>query len=95
MGYKVSYGPKIHEKKRKPAPLPIAVACVLVLALGARVLLPEAASRAKQLLLPGDAGTRQAFEQMLENVRAGESLEEALTVFCQEIIDNAELADVS
>lgn len=43
-------------------------------------------------LIPGDKDvTRQAFSTMVEDVKEGGSVRSAVTAFCQEILDNAEL----
>ena len=41
-------------------------------------------------LIPGDATvTKYAATQMIENFRSGESVKEAVTVFCKEILHGA------
>ncbi|MBQ7340855.1 MAG: hypothetical protein IJW41_01635 [Oscillospiraceae bacterium] len=42
-------------------------------------------------LLPGDPDkTQAALATLTEDIRAGESLGQAITAFCQEIVDNAQ-----
>ena len=44
----------------------------------------------KHYLLPGDPDiTETAFNSMIENIRTGESVKDAVTAFCVEIIENA------
>jgi hypothetical protein len=44
----------------------------------------------QEVLLPGDpAVTAAALENMTEGLRSGESLLDAVTAFCREIIANA------
>lgn len=43
----------------------------------------------RDFLIPGDADvTKAAFGQMIDNIREGDSLGEAVTTFCREIIAN-------
>lgn len=95
MGYEIRYGPKISQKRKTVGLLPIAAAVVVVLALGVRTLFPDAAVKAWQLILPADTETQAAFQTMVDSVRAGEAFGEAVTAFCQEIIENAELPDAA
>ena len=45
----------------------------------------------QEVLLPGDpAVTAAALENMTDGLRSGDSLVEAVTAFCREIIDNAQ-----
>ena len=44
-------------------------------------------------LIPGDPNvTRLAFAQLTEDIRQGDKIGEALTAFCREIIENAEVS---
>lgn len=44
-------------------------------------------------LIPGDPDvTRMAFVQLMEDIRQGDKIGEALTAFCREIIENAEVS---
>ena len=44
----------------------------------------------KEFLLPGDpAVTEAALTGMIEDIRAGESVGDAITAFCREILDSA------
>ena len=52
--------------------------------------LPVVRESVKQLLLPGDPViTEAAFISMVEQLGAGESVYDAVTVFCKEIIQGA------
>ena len=45
----------------------------------------------REILIPGDPSlTKSAFSQMLDSLRSGEPLGEAVTTFCREIIVNAD-----
>ena len=85
MGYRIAYSEetshKFPEKIRKKKPL-------LWVATGA--LLIGLLAGGWKLLLPGNPEvTRTALANLAEDIRGGESLGQAVTAFCQEIIDNA------
>ena len=86
MGYSIRYGPRIPAEKKRGR-----WQCVAALILaGAIVLLCVDIWNGRQWLLPGDPQvTAQALETMAESIREGESLREAITCFCREIIENA------
>ena len=45
----------------------------------------------QEFLLPGDpAVTAAALENMVDNIKDGNSIAEAVTAFCREIVENAE-----
>jgi hypothetical protein len=49
---------------------------------------------ALDFLIPGDREvTKEAFNTMVEDVREGESVSEAITAFCEEIFAGAEYKD--
>lgn len=55
---------------------------------------PEGRASLQEFLLPGDnAVTAQALENMVEHLRAGEAIGDAVVVFCREIIDGTQLSD--
>ncbi len=92
MSYEIEYDmqdlPKTVGKPRKASPWAIlAVVLCLLLALGIKTLsLPWV----QEVLLPGDpAVTAAALENMAQNLKNGDSLLEAVTAFCQEIVRNA------
>ena len=56
----------------------------------ALLLVPEIRNCLKQFLLPGDpAVTETAFLSMVDRIGAGESFYDAVTAFCEEIIQGA------
>lgn len=91
MGYKIQYGPELKteiksrafwKKHWKAAALLTTTAAALIL-----VSLGE-----WDLFLPGDADvTHRALTELTENIRGGESFSDAITAFCLEIIEGAEL----
>ncbi len=47
----------------------------------------------QELLFPGDAAvTRSAMDTLISNIKDGQSFSNAITVFCQEIIDAAKVS---
>lgn len=48
----------------------------------------------QDFLLPGDAKvTAAALEALADDIRKGESFEEAVTAFCVEIVENADISN--
>ena len=88
VGYRIEYG-KTAEKfqivDRKKKPFPVAVVAGLMIL--ATLMIPKSREVVRDLILPGDgAVTAAAIETLVDGLRAGESLGDAVTVFCQEII---------
>ncbi len=87
MGYRIEYEPELNKKYPKKSqlrPLHIAVVCIAVI--GLVVLLSSGENRLQILMTPDDAA---AFNNMVDNVRAGTSIQEAITAFCREILYSA------
>lgn len=94
MGYRIEYGSQGELRKPLKRKYPYAaiatVACVLALVAGAITLKHTGLTFVQELLLPGDpAVTASALENMVDNIKDGDSITDAITAFCQEIIDNA------
>ena len=92
MAYKILYSP---EDARK---YPISrvegkgkwLRCTLVcIALCSLLSVPKVRIALEKWLIPGDVdGTKTALSTMLEQIRTGEPIEEAVSAFCREIIYN-------
>lgn len=89
MGYRIDYGGPagtLRPKKRDWR----AVSAVLLVALcvaGAVTVKAVGLKWVREVLLPGDPEiTAAALETMAEDLREGESLRDALTAFCREIM---------
>ena len=98
MSYRIIYGEEPKKLKSNGIRLGrIAAYTALCFALFAVLTVtfwPEGKSVLQEALLPGDASvTAQALENMMENLRSGEALGDAVVVFCQEIMDGAKLSD--
>lgn len=96
MGYRIQYNPE--QNKKYPIRLASAVrqrwlvgtAIIAVLLLGLAGLNDGKALKA--WLLPGDPQvTEAALATMVEDIRAGEALGDAVTAFCLEIMENAQI----
>lgn len=92
MGYVIEYSPQDKRKypitgnKRKGKRY---VRWFLILVVLVCSLIPGIRTRAVNLLIPGDDEvTKAAFQIMTEQLRAGEPVNDAVTAFCQEILDN-------
>lgn len=92
MGYTIRYGPHRLKKRKRPA-LTLAVLALLA-ALAIHVVWPESIAKTWELLFPTISQSQDAFQEMVAQIRGGEPLGDAVTAFCQEVIDRAELDDV-
>lgn len=93
MGYRVVYGPmpKMAKKQeRKPLRLQMLTATFLLLfAWTVRQAWPEGREVLRQYLLPGEPTvTEEAFRNMLEDLRQGEPVLDAVSAFCAEIVEH-------
>ena len=97
MSYRISYGQTlIKEMIKEPAinkqgkiiPALLIAGCILAVSVFA-----SGSDGLREYILPGNAEvTEAALSELVSNVRSGEPLGEAITVFCQEIIENANIA---
>lgn len=97
MGYRIEYdsGKRQYEVRRVcPWRLPLmAAGAFAVFLLLTSLLWPEGIEAMKELLIPGDnTVTLRALEEMAEDLKAGASISDAVTVFCKEILQSAEAA---
>lgn len=95
MAYRIDYGSGSNQRKplRKNIPAPVIKTALFVLALvaGAMAMKVVGLSWVRDVLLPGDPEiTATALQNMTDNLRSGESLLDAVTTFCREIIANAQ-----
>ncbi len=90
MGYRITYENGIIRKKavgeRRFRWKRWGCGCLGV-ALAVALMLPQGRLLVRDLLLPGDEDvTAAALEEMVENIRAGEPVGEAVEAFCREIL---------
>lgn len=93
MAYRIDYGPlKYHSKKKKSIHWVLYASAVMVLLLIGMNLFGARNAIAKNLL-PGDpAVTAMALDNMVHNLREGETFGQVFTCFCQEILNGANLS---
>ena len=91
MSYQIQYK-SVGQKKYTKHKLPFRLSrkrTVLLLAVTALIFISLCFSRVRYLFIPGDPEvTEQAISNMVEALRSGESVGDAVTAFCQEIINN-------
>lgn len=98
MGYRIEYDMgigkfEVRENRKDKFPVLVAGAFVLFLLL-TWSLWPEGAEVLRDILIPGDnAVTVQAMKDMSHNLKNGVALSDAVTAFCQDVIQGAELED--
>ena len=93
MSYKIQYGnlpQKAELKQRKRLYLPGFAIILVALALAARLLYPTQMNRLTDALFPlSSDSSKEALKTFSQHISAGEPLKDAVTAFCQEIIDEA------
>lgn len=93
MSYKIVYGPEMkQEKKLRSSVMGLRTkiaAFLLLFAVTVRLAWPEGTAVLREILIPTDlTAAEQAFQSMMEDLRRGENLGDAITVFCRQIIEN-------
>ena len=96
MSYRIQYGPP---QKGEPVKGQISKNTVRFIAFAALIAVvlfllvsPQGAEAVRGFLLPGDgAVTEAAFSEFVGSIRGGESIGQAITAFCREIIEGASL----
>lgn len=95
MAYRIDYSAdgKRYRKIRRPLP-PSAYKTIFMVAaliIGAVMIKIYGLNWVREILLPGDPDvTAAALENMTEGLKNGDSLLEAVTAFCREIVANAQ-----
>ena len=87
MGYRIIYGEDPFVKKKEKNHLrSLTAGFLLALVVLVRCCWPRGTEILRQTLLPGE---NTAFQQMTEQIRDGEPIGDAVTVFCQRIVEEA------
>ena len=88
MGYRIVYGeePTLGRKSRLGL---WTAAFLLVFVAFVRLTWPEGAEQLRTVLKPSGE-TVEAFSRMVENVGAGQGMEEAVTAFCRSVVSSAQ-----
>ncbi len=94
MGYKIAYenGGKAKlysENSRKLPKWAVTLCCAIILI--AVLIYAGAGKYLRNFFMPGV--TDAAFAALANDIRSGESLSDAVTAFCSEVIENAKYAD--
>lgn len=97
MGYHIQYGETIEKviletpsvKKSSKLKLVIILLCVSVLCFAVH----QKKDIVTRYILPGDAEvTAAALDALVENLKEGDGFGDAVTAFCREIIDHADVS---
>ena len=96
MGYRVVYGKTLEKTqfkdKKQQTTKQIAVWAVALFAAIGICWIGWSHPDIRHYLLPGDPEiTGEALDQLIDNIKDGDSLSDAVTAFCKEIIDSAPL----
>ena len=98
MSYRIAYGENPFSVARQGLRLGnvlrYTVVCLVLFYALTAAFWPEGKSSLQDLLLPGDSTvTARALENMIEDLREGEALGDAVVVFCREVLDSAQNSD--
>ena len=92
MAYRIVYGKSVKRKRFIPrkkwifSSLRIGVMIALLLS---ALAFPQGRQWIREISLPGDnAVTKEAVEHLVQDLKSGERFDDALEVFCQEILHN-------
>lgn len=96
MGYRIDYGPAEPQKKNKlweTVKMQVLTAVfAAAFTIGVRTWWPEGTAQLRAWLLPGEPSvTQTAFSNLVDDLRNGTQLGDAVTAFCREIIADADL----
>lgn len=92
MGYKITYGPAREKRKAQPVRIRPVHIWLGIMILAVFVRLIGYGDDIMKLILPGDpAVTAAALENITQELTAGESISDAFSEFCQEIVDHAQI----
>ena len=97
MGYKIMYSPEDNNKyptgqsgRKHKWLLPV----IIILALLMSIRTAQVRDRLEEWIIPGnDQITKAAFSVMIDEIRTGEPVTEAVTAFCRVIIENGNTED--
>ena len=95
MGYEIRYAGHEPSSRKPGTRLPALTAgFFLAFLLLTHAFWPAGASKLRQLVLPGDSEvTGQAVASLVEDLREGQAVGDAVTTFCREILAHAEYSD--
>ena len=91
MAYRVVYGPMPEVPKRRGTlrVRTLTAVCLLLFCFGVRLAWPEGQALLRRIVLPGEMTVTQvAFGDMLEHLKQGYTLGDAVTVFCRQVVQD-------
>lgn len=94
MAYSIGYAPQRHEVCAKRPRIRFGVlvlAFFVVFLISAQLLSQEGARLLRQMILPFQEETVEAFSAMVQSVEQGVPVSEAVTAFCREVIEGGQL----
>ncbi len=95
MAYQIQYDPALKKKypktaKQRATKQQIFTAATLLVMILLLATNPTTKAAIRYFLIPGDPGiTSAAFDGLLQDIKDGENWGDAVTAFCEEIIENA------
>ncbi len=97
MSYRIEYGDGLTKEiiadspiRRKSIPILTLLMTVCVILF----ILFSAGGKVRDILIPGNAEvTRRAVSGFVDDIKEGEQVRDALTAFCVEIIENAQIPE--
>lgn len=96
MGYTVNYGPAIkarRSKRRIRLRIPLLALCLVLTVIFVRHTWPEETQRLRQALFPWTReSVLEAFAGFQEDIKQGEPFSDAISAFCLEVLDEADLS---
>ena len=95
MSYQIIYGPQkrpIKNSNKRSLRIGI-ITGILLIAVLAAIKITGYGSMIRQIILPGDAEiTASAFQNMTDALKSGNGLPQAITTFCETVIEGAKIA---
>lgn len=94
MAYRINYGPDLSKEQKgsgKQLRWQIMTAAFLLLfVLLVKQTWPDGADKLRTVFLPSGEGTETAFQEFIDQLHGGDSVGDALTTFCRQVIENAQ-----
>ena len=93
MSYRIDYGGVVSTKVRRNTDRThirtMTAVCMILFALVVECFWPQGQQVLQKFFLPGEPTvTEQAFSELISDLSQGIKLQEAMTAFCQQIIDH-------
>lgn len=92
--YRIEYGPPVRRKEAQPKNAlrlrGMIAAFLMAFLLLTRLLWPAGTDKLRQMLLPGGNNTQEAIQEMMEQLREGERVGDAVTAFCRQILEDGQ-----